>query len=53
MGTADLAFVDTECTGLDPDRHEIWEVGLIVDDEEHSWFLPVDLAKATGDSDSD
>lgn len=25
-----LAFVDTETTGLDPDRHEIWEVALIV-----------------------
>ena len=41
-----VAFVDTETTGLDPDRHEIWEVGLIVDDEEHHWFLPVDLGRA-------
>jgi oligoribonuclease (3'-5' exoribonuclease) len=26
-----LAFVDTETTGLDPDVHQIWEVGLIID----------------------
>lgn len=41
-----LAFVDTETTGLDPDRHEIWEVGLVVDDIEHHWWLPVDLGRA-------
>lgn len=46
-----LAFVDTETTGLDPDRHEIWEVGLIVREDdgaehEHSWQLPVDLGRA-------
>lgn len=39
-----LAFVDIETTGLDPDRHEIWEVGVIIrdgaaDDVEHHWFL--------------
>lgn len=41
-----LAFVDTETTGLDPDRHQIWEVALIVDDQEFRWFLPVDLGRA-------
>lgn len=49
-----LAFVDTETTGLDPDRHEIWEVGLIVRDgdyggdpeDEYRWFLPVSLGSA-------
>ncbi len=53
-----LCFVDTETTGLDPDRHEIWEVGLIVrdpmkgtrdgqvHDEEYHWFLSVDLGAA-------
>jgi len=41
-----VAFVDTETTGLDPDRHEIWEVGLIVDDVEWEWWLPVDLGRA-------
>lgn len=48
-----VCFVDTETTGLDPDRHEIWEVGLIADiggDKvgwmEHVWYLPVDLGRA-------
>lgn len=46
-----LAFVDTETTGLDPDRHEIWEVALILRAEdgaesEHWWRLPVDLGCA-------
>lgn len=41
-----LAFVDTETTGLDPDVHEIWEVGLVVDETRHSWQLPVDLSRA-------
>lgn len=47
-----LAFVDTETTGLDPDRHEIWEVGLIrrdpddQTDTEYTWRLSVDLGKA-------
>ena len=31
--TPPIAFIDTETTGLDPDLHEIWEVGLIVDRE--------------------
>lgn len=46
-----LAFVDTETTGLDPDLHEIWEVALILRDTEgveieRQWQLPVDLARA-------
>lgn len=46
-----LAFVDTETTGLDPARHEVWEVGLILRSEdgietEHVWQLPVDLGRA-------
>lgn len=45
--TAPIAFVDIETTGLDPDVHEIWEVGLIdPDGAEHRWFLPVDLGRA-------
>lgn len=40
---ADLCFIDTETTGLDPDRHQIWEVGLITPDgAEHLWQFPVD-----------
>lgn len=41
-----VAFVDCETTGLDPDRHEVWEVGLIVDDLTFRWVLPVDLGRA-------
>jgi DNA polymerase III epsilon subunit-like protein len=50
-----LIFLDTESTGLDPDRHETWEVAAIVrdldnpdhtDDTEYHWFLYVNLDKA-------
>lgn len=47
-----LCFIDTETTGLDPDRHEVYEIGLIVRDSEprhdqqFRWWLPVDLTKA-------
>lgn len=52
---APLAFVDTETTGLDPDRHEIWEVGLLLESinddgvrehQAYQWQLPVDLGRA-------
>lgn len=40
-------FVDTETTGLDVDRHHIWEVALIVDDREYQEFVGVpDLSTA-------
>lgn len=50
-----LAFVDTETTGLDPDRHEVWEVGLILRDDHHAdteyqWQLPVDLGRADAEA---
>ncbi len=49
-----LAFIDTETSGLDPDRHEIWEVGLILRSGEmetsHHWFLPIDLGRADVDA---
>lgn len=50
-----LVFVDTETTGLDPNYHEIWEVGMIhrswnnsgqQNERSYQWFLPVDLGKA-------
>ena len=47
-----IVFVDTETTGLDPDWHEIWEVGAIWQPEgsedwiERAWQLPVDLGRA-------
>lgn len=37
-----VCFVDTETTGLDPDRHPIWEVALITPNgDEHVWQFPV------------
>lgn len=43
-----VCFLDVETTGLDPDRHEIWEVGLIlpVGGGSYLWQLPVDLGRA-------
>lgn len=47
---AKLAFVDLETTGLDPKRHEIWEIALLVGEEELHWYLPVDLTRADADA---
>lgn len=45
-----VIFVDTETTGLDPERHEVWEIALIEEDgTEHEWRmkpLPMHLPKA-------
>lgn len=45
-----LVFIDTETTGLDPDTHEVWEVGMVVraggTETEHHWFVQVDLKAA-------
>lgn len=42
-----VVFVDTETTGLDPKRHQIWEVALIdATGVEHEWQLAVDLSRA-------
>lgn len=54
-----LVFLDVETTGLDLDRHEVWEVGAIVrtqvydgntitgwTEKEYHWFLPVDRSRA-------
>jgi DNA polymerase III epsilon subunit-like protein len=42
-----VAFVDTETTGLDPDRHDIWEVAVILpdDDTEVVWQQAVDATQ--------
>lgn len=39
-----LAFIDTETTGLDPDRHAVWEIAVIIrnpnqPDWEHHWQI--------------
>lgn len=36
-----VAFIDTETLGLDPDYHPVWEIAVIVDGEERSWFQRV------------
>lgn len=43
-------FIDTETTGLDPDRHEVWEIAAIYESG-GKWYeweaqLPVDLTRA-------
>ena len=48
-----VAFVDTETTGLDPERNPIWEIAVIIpdgpDQGEHVWQqrLPLQPNKAT------
>ena len=51
-----LIFLDTETTGLDIDKHEVWEVAAIerewdgttlkINDVEHHWFLHINEADA-------
>jgi hypothetical protein len=44
-----VVWLDCETTGLDPERHEIWELGFIVDvlpGQEWEFQLPVDLSRA-------
>lgn len=41
-----VAFIDIETTGLDPARHDVWEIGMIVNGNEYEWQLPVQVGKA-------
>lgn len=49
-----IVFVDVEATGLDPDRHEPWEIALLTPaglDDQHAgltqtWQVHADLATA-------
>jgi DNA polymerase III epsilon subunit-like protein len=41
-----VCFIDIETTGLDPQRHEIWEIGVIADGKEYEFHLPVTLSTA-------
>lgn len=51
-----LAFIDTETTGLDPERHEVWEAALVLvefdgsygdrTEQQHVWQLAVDPGAA-------
>lgn len=47
-----VIFVDVETTGLEPDRHEIWEIALIEEDgTEHEWRLePQHMRQASPDA---
>lgn len=44
----ELVFLDTETTGLDPDRHHVWDIGLIrgATGEEIEWHITPDLKTA-------
>lgn len=46
--TRQTIIADTETTGLDPDRHEIWEIGALLRDGggEHLWRMKPDLKAA-------
>lgn len=45
-----LAFLDLETTGLDPGRHDVWEIGLILrdkgEDRHHLYRVEPDLSRA-------
>lgn len=42
-----IVWVDVETTGLDPDEHEVWEIGLQVEGaESYHMFVDVDLTTA-------
>ena len=44
---APVVFIDTETTGLDPTRHEAWEVALITPDGTTKvWYIAPDLSEA-------
>lgn len=34
--TGGIVFLDTETTGLDPERHELWDIAVI-DEDGHEW----------------
>ena len=35
-----VVFLDTETTGLDPERHELWDIAIIEEDgTEHEWHV--------------
>lgn len=53
--TAPLCFIDIETTGLDPERHEPWEIAVIrrepgQEDEECVWLLRPNLGRADPDA---
>lgn len=49
----DVAFIDTETTGLQADRCPIWEVAVIVDGIEHVWTQRLPLWATEDNTDYD
>lgn len=47
---APVVFLDTETTGLDPDVHSLWEIALIVDEQEHVFRLEPNIIAASPDA---
>ncbi len=52
---AKLVFLDCETTGLDPTRHEVYELGLIVEgtdgvEEAKHWWFEIDLKRADSEA---
>lgn len=43
---SEVVFVDCETTGLDPRRHQIWELALADDEQEYTWYFKPDLPLA-------
>lgn len=40
---SEICFIDCETTGLDPERHVPWEIGLIVGDETCEWIIELSI----------
>ncbi len=48
----DLIFLDTETTGLDSDKHEVWEIGWVVNEDRQVQSVVVPHSLATADPDA-
>jgi DNA polymerase III epsilon subunit-like protein len=47
---AKLCIVRIETSGLEPDRHEVWEIALIRGDDEYLRHLEIDPSKASSEA---
>lgn len=46
MDSSQLIVLDTETTGLDRERHEVWELAYDIDGQETVMHFPVDISRA-------
>lgn len=46
MDSSQLVILDTETTGLDRERHEVWELAYDIDGKATVMHFPVDISKA-------